>query len=191
MPAKYVRAYLKGHKRTCHRGGAELRMWQRIRLRLPRRLLRAAPRQRRVTGTSRRAPAARNLLSLPNAHAGARPQSCALRKPPWASQAPSSPTCAKSWASVVRRSIAMCPPPGRRQRRTPVPAVGGGRSAQRNCHSGRTLRCGAQCNVGSAAIPQHFLNFLPEPQGQGSLRPTFVDRRGCSRCGSGRSGSCQ
>ena len=45
--------------------------------------------------------------------------------------------------------------------------------------------------LGSAGLPQHFLNFLPEPQGQGSLRPTFVDRRSCSRCGSGRSGSRQ
>jgi hypothetical protein len=32
-----------------------------------------------------------------------------------------------------------------------------------------------QCNI--AAMPQHFLNFFPLPQGQGSLRPVF----GCSR----------
>jgi hypothetical protein len=29
----------------------------------------------------------------------------------------------------------------------------------------------------SAADPQHFLNFLPLPQGQGSLRPTLVRKR--------------
>src|SRR5215831_18224817 len=28
-----------------------------------------------------------------------------------------------------------------------------------------------------AALPQHFLNFLPEPQGHGSLRPTLVGVR--------------
>jgi len=31
-----------------------------------------------------------------------------------------------------------------------------------------------------ALLPQHFLNFFPEPQGQGSLRPTFVEARSCS-----------
>ena len=31
-----------------------------------------------------------------------------------------------------------------------------------------------QCSVGDALLdPQHFLNFLPLPQGQGSFRPTF------------------
>ena len=31
-----------------------------------------------------------------------------------------------------------------------------------------------QCNDGGApSAPQHFLNFLPLPQGQGSLRPIF------------------
>jgi hypothetical protein len=30
----------------------------------------------------------------------------------------------------------------------------------------------AQCK--SAGAPQHFLNFLPLPQGTGSLRPTFA-----------------
>jgi hypothetical protein len=25
------------------------------------------------------------------------------------------------------------------------------------------------------ALPQHFLNFLPEPQGHGSLRPTLLE----------------
>ena len=29
------------------------------------------------------------------------------------------------------------------------------------------------------SLPQHFLYFLPLPQGQGSLRPTFWTRRGC------------
>lgn len=29
------------------------------------------------------------------------------------------------------------------------------------------------CQWRSAAAPQHFLNFFPLPQGQGSLRPTF------------------
>jgi hypothetical protein len=28
-----------------------------------------------------------------------------------------------------------------------------------------------------AALPQHFLNFLPEPQGHGSLRPALVGVR--------------
>ncbi len=28
-------------------------------------------------------------------------------------------------------------------------------------------------------LPQHFLNFLPEPQGHGSLRPTLFDARSC------------
>ena len=32
-----------------------------------------------------------------------------------------------------------------------------------------------QCNT--AGEPQHFLNFLPLPQGQASLRPTFGARR--------------
>jgi hypothetical protein len=32
-----------------------------------------------------------------------------------------------------------------------------------------------QCN--SAAEPQHFFNFFPLPQGQGSLRPTLVRKR--------------
>ena len=44
-----------------------------------------------------------------------------------------------------------------------------------------------QCSVCDEPLPQHFLNFLPEPQGHGSFLPTFVDRMG-SRCGSRRSG---
>src|SRR5258708_33811481 len=66
------------------------------------------------------------------------------------------------------------------------PAVDAGRSAQRNRHINWKLPRGGQCNVGSAVLPQHFLNFLPEPQGQGPCRPTFVDRRSCSRCRSRR-----
>ena len=31
-----------------------------------------------------------------------------------------------------------------------------------------------QCSGPTPAIPQHFLNFFPLPQGQGSLRPTFA-----------------
>ena len=35
-----------------------------------------------------------------------------------------------------------------------------------------------QCNVrGAPSAPQHFLNFLPLPQGQGSLRPIFGPSR--------------
>jgi hypothetical protein len=66
-----------------------------------------------------------------------------------------------------------------------------GRSAQRNRHADRKLQYRGQWIVGSEVLPQHFLNFLPEPQGHRSLRPTFVDRRSRSRCGSGRSGSRQ
>lgn len=38
-----------------------------------------------------------------------------------------------------------------------------------------------QCSCGGAADPQHFLNFLPDPHGQGSLRPIFADRFGSRR----------
>lgn len=31
---------------------------------------------------------------------------------------------------------------------------------------------------GGGQVPQHFLYFLPEPQGHGALRPTFPARRG-------------
>jgi hypothetical protein len=31
--------------------------------------------------------------------------------------------------------------------------------------------------LNQAATPWHFLYFLPEPQGQGSLRPTFAAER--------------
>jgi len=34
-----------------------------------------------------------------------------------------------------------------------------------------------------AAWPQHLLNFLPEPQGHGALRPTLVAERRGSDCG--------
>jgi len=36
-------------------------------------------------------------------------------------------------------------------------------------------RCGngVQCKI---TLPQHFLNFLPDPQGHGSLRPTLGRR---------------
>src|SRR5271163_3549585 len=33
-----------------------------------------------------------------------------------------------------------------------------------------------------ALAPWHFLYFLPEPQGQGSLRPTFSPVRRCVGC---------
>ena len=52
-----------------------------------------------------------------------------------------------------------------------------------------TVRSG-QCRVCDEPLPQHFLNFLPDPQGQGSFLPTFVDRTGSER-GNGRSGSRQ
>jgi hypothetical protein len=39
----------------------------------------------------------------------------------------------------------------------------------------------SQCSVCGDVAPQHFLNFLPEPQGQGSLRPTLADRIGSRR----------
>src|ERR1700722_8248300 len=39
---------------------------------------------------------------------------------------------------------------------------------------GRTAEGGRRhINSFSPYAPWHFLNFLPEPQGQGSLRPTF------------------
>ena len=31
------------------------------------------------------------------------------------------------------------------------------------------------CVVFQAALPQHFLNFSPDPQGHGSLRPTLLE----------------
>lgn len=37
------------------------------------------------------------------------------------------------------------------------------------------VRGKGQCNTDDA--PQHFLNFLPLPQGHGSLRPTFLPIR--------------
>jgi len=37
--------------------------------------------------------------------------------------------------------------------------------------------------VGGLLAPQHFLYFLPDPQGQGSFRPTLDDRNGALRAG--------
>ena len=37
-------------------------------------------------------------------------------------------------------------------------------------------------------LPQHFLNFLPEPQGHGSFRPTLVEARVGGGGGLGMSG---
>jgi hypothetical protein len=36
----------------------------------------------------------------------------------------------------------------------------------------------SQWNVGGPLTPQHFLYFLPDPHGNGSLRPIFTDRDG-------------
>ena len=35
------------------------------------------------------------------------------------------------------------------------------------------LKCGGAEVAKAYTAPWHFLYFLPEPQGQGSLRPTF------------------
>ena len=43
----------------------------------------------------------------------------------------------------------------------------------------------AVCGSVHACFPQHFLYFLPEPQGQGSLRPTVWSRLACSTGTSG------
>jgi hypothetical protein len=51
-------------------------------------------------------------------------------------------------------------------------------------------RCSrTQSNV---TAPQHFLNFFPDPQGHGSLRPTFLwPRRGVGASLSVRAGACR
>src|SRR5260370_398338 len=46
-------------------------------------------------------------------------------------------------------------------------------------------KCGTDNNVCPTHAPWHFLYFFPEPQGQGSLRPTFAPARtgfGASAC---------
>ena len=47
-----------------------------------------------------------------------------------------------------------------------------------------------QWMVGGVLAPQHFLYFLPDPHGQGSLRPTFDDRNGALQTGAA-GGFCQ
>jgi hypothetical protein len=54
-------------------------------------------------------------------------------------------------------------------------------SAVPRCAQSQFCRDSSQCSVEGEPEPQHFLNFLPEPQGQGSLRPTFTDRSGSRR----------
>src|SRR5262245_39214485 len=58
--------------------------------------------------------------------------------------------------------------------------LSGGGSAVVLAGSEPVLNCvqPLECSVEAEAEPQHFLNFLPEPQGHDSLRPTFTDRSG-------------
>jgi hypothetical protein len=37
----------------------------------------------------------------------------------------------------------------------------------------QNIKYKAQARTGQPEIPWHFLYFLPDPHGQGSLRPTF------------------
>ncbi len=37
------------------------------------------------------------------------------------------------------------------------------------------VRTADGCVVLQAALPQHFFNFLPDPQGHGSLRPILLE----------------
>src|SRR5512136_2170940 len=55
----------------------------------------------------------------------------------------------------------------------------------------QTVRVPGQRRSGIAhdSFPQHFLYFFPEPQGQGSLRPTAWSAWACSTGASGRGGS--
>ena len=55
---------------------------------------------------------------------------------------------------------------GERQR--PIAALTAGGASKMPCYAHFT----------PVVAPQHFLAFLPEPQGQGSLRPTLVTRWG-------------
>lgn len=69
-----------------------------------------------------------------------------------------------------------CPHGFRHLRRTIPPPKRKRRGRKASLHPRREIR------RQSIYLPQHFLNFLPLPQGQGSLRPTL----GASR----RNGSC-